>query len=79
MVMWDQIWTDLNFATFKSIQPFSIWVHQLSEKASDLAEENTVLRGKNTDKRRKINMLEDEQQRLVKRNAYRLKVGTLKN
>ena len=49
-------------------------MHQLSEKASDLAEENTVLRGKNTDKRRKISMLEDEQQRLVKRNAYRLKV-----
>ena len=52
-------------------------MHQLSEKASDLAEENTVLRGKNTDKRRKINMLEDEQQRLVKRNAYIRAVSSL--
>lgn len=52
----------------------SAQVQQLSEKASDLAAENEGLKLKNIEKQRKIEMLEDEQKKLVKRNAYRLKV-----
>lgn len=52
----------------------SAQVQQLSEKASDLAAENEGLKMKNVERQRKIEMLEDEQKKLVKRNAYRLKV-----
>ena len=49
-------------------------VQQLSEKAADLASDNESLKIKNTEKQRKIELLDDETKRLVKRNAYRLKV-----
>lgn len=52
----------------------SAQVNQLADKASELGKDNDLLRVRNTEKQRKIDMLEDEQQRLVKRNAYRLKV-----
>ena len=52
----------------------SAQVQQLSEKASDLAMDNEALKMKNTERQRQIDMLEDEQKKLVKRNAYRLKV-----
>ena len=52
----------------------SAQVQQLSEKASDLAAENDTLKVRNTERKRKIEMLEDEQEKLVKRNTYRLKV-----
>lgn len=52
----------------------SAQVQQLSEKASDLAAENEGLKSRNTERKRKIEMLEDEQEKLVKRNTYRLKV-----
>jgi cell division protein FtsB len=51
----------------------------LSEKASDLAAENETLKVRNTERKRKIGMLEDEQEKLVKRNTYRLKVRYLRD
>jgi len=47
---------------------------QLSEKSSELAEENDKLFDKNKEQRRRIEMLENEQSELVRRNAHRLKV-----
>ncbi len=47
---------------------------QLSEKSSELAEENDKLFDKNKEQRRRIDMLENEQSELVRRNAHRLKV-----
>ncbi len=47
---------------------------QLSEKSSELAEENDRLFEKNKEQRRRIDMLETEQSELVRRNAHRLKV-----
>ena len=55
----------------------SAQVQQLSEKACDLASENELLKVQNTEKQRKIEMLEDEQRKLVKRNTYRLKVKNI--
>ncbi len=52
----------------------SAQVQQLSDKASELALENESLKFNNTERQRKIEMLEGEQKKLVKRNTYRLKV-----
>ncbi len=52
----------------------SAQVMQLSEKAADLSKENDLLQGRNTDQRRRIEMLENEQSQMVRRNTYRLKV-----
>ena len=49
-------------------------VNQLSQKVSELSKENSALSAKNSDNKMKIALLEQEENKLVKRNAYRLKV-----
>ena len=65
---------ELDKRTIRENVNVSAQVQQLSEKASDLASENETLKVRNTERKRKIGMLEDEQEKLVKRNTYRLKV-----
>ena len=52
----------------------SAQVMQLSEKAAELAQENDTLQARNTEQRRCVEMLENEQSQMVKMNTYRLKV-----
>ncbi len=49
----------------------SAQVNQLSDKVSQLSEENASLQEKNAEQNRRIRMLENEENKLVKRNAYR--------
>ena len=53
---------------------FDSQVNQLSQKVSELSKENSALAAKNSDNKMKIALLEQEENKLVKRNAYRLKV-----